>query len=164
MIETINKLIRTSRALVQELGSRTDLRGNRQADGHPGEQGSQGPENRRRSQSRWRRRLAKRKIRILATSSRIARSSRRPEAVINLNLKEQTESVLKTLTPREEKGHQDAVWRRRRQRAHARRRWSELAVTREAHRAVEAKALRKLRPPPRAQPEAARRFLEGRTT
>ncbi len=36
MIETINKLIRTSRALVQELGPRTDERRNCKADGHSG--------------------------------------------------------------------------------------------------------------------------------
>ena len=36
MIETINKLIRTSRALVQELGREPIVGGDRQAHGHPG--------------------------------------------------------------------------------------------------------------------------------
>ena len=46
MIETINKLIRTSRALVQELGPRTDQRRNRKENGHPGIEGAQGDEDR----------------------------------------------------------------------------------------------------------------------
>ena len=42
MIETINKLIRTSRQLVQEYGRRTDLGRNRQADGNSRGEGAQG--------------------------------------------------------------------------------------------------------------------------
>ena len=42
MIETINKLIRTSRALVQELGTRANQRRDRQENGHPGFEGAQG--------------------------------------------------------------------------------------------------------------------------
>jgi len=44
MIETINKLIRTSRSLVQELGREPTSRGDRRAHGHPGVQGAQGAE------------------------------------------------------------------------------------------------------------------------
>ncbi len=46
MIETINKLIRTSRALVQELGPRTDFGRDRQAHGHSGVEGAEGPQDR----------------------------------------------------------------------------------------------------------------------
>ena len=46
MIETINKLIRTSRALVQELGREPIVGRDREAHGHPGQQGPQGPEDR----------------------------------------------------------------------------------------------------------------------
>jgi len=45
MIETINKLVRTSRQLVQELG-RDDQRRDRQAHGHSGVQGAQDSEDR----------------------------------------------------------------------------------------------------------------------
>ena len=46
MIETINKLIRTSRQLVQELGREPIIRRDRQANGYSGGQGPQGPEDR----------------------------------------------------------------------------------------------------------------------
>ena len=81
------------------------------------------------------------------------------EAVININLKEQTESVLKTLTPREEQvikmrfglgdGSEhtlEEVGQR-------------FSVTRERIRQIEAKALRKLRHPSRSRMLKA--FLEG---
>ena len=77
MIETINKLIRTSRYLVQELGAsrrpkrsprRWSCRSTRSA------RSSRSP----RSRSRSRRRSAKRKTRTSATSSRTRASSRRP--------------------------------------------------------------------------------------
>jgi RNA polymerase primary sigma factor len=71
------------------------------------------------------------------------------EAVISLNLKEQTESVLKTLTPREEKvikmrfGVGDG-------REHTLEEVGQrFAVTRERIRQIEAKALHKLRHPSR---------------
>ena len=57
---------------------RADLRRNRQADGHPGVARSARSSRSRRSRSRSRRRSARRRIRILATSSRTARSCRRP--------------------------------------------------------------------------------------
>ena len=46
MIETINKLIRTSRQLVQELGREPTSRRNRQAHGHSGSKSPEGPEDR----------------------------------------------------------------------------------------------------------------------
>ena len=46
MIETINKLIRTSRQLVQELGREPTSEGDRPPDGYPGGQGSQSAQDR----------------------------------------------------------------------------------------------------------------------
>src|SRR5678809_1133268 len=83
------------------------------------------------------------------------------EAVINLNLKEQTEAVLKTLTPREEKvikmrfGVGDGSEHTLEEVG------QNFAVTRERIRQIEAKALRKLRHPSRSRKLKA--FLEGRT-
>ena len=79
-----------------------------------------------------------------------------------LNLKEQTESVLKTLTPREEKvikmrfGVGDGSEHTLEEVGQS------FAVTRERIRQIEAKALRKLRHPSRSR--KLRAFLEGRTT
>jgi RNA polymerase primary sigma factor len=73
------------------------------------------------------------------------------DAVINLNLKEQTEAVLRTLTPREEKiikmrfGLDDGSERTLEEVGQS------FAVTRERIRQIEAKALRKLRHPSRAR-------------
>ena len=84
------------------------------------------------------------------------------EAVINLNLKDQTESVLKTLTPREEKvikmrfGVGDGSEHTLEEVGQS------FAVTRERIRQIEAKALRKLRHPSRSR--KLRAFLEGRTS
>ncbi|MGH9383823.1 MAG: sigma-70 family RNA polymerase sigma factor, partial [Vicinamibacterales bacterium] len=83
------------------------------------------------------------------------------EAVINLDLKEQTESVLKTLTPREEKvikmrfGVGDGSEHTLEEVG------QNFAVTRERIRQIEAKALRKLRHPSRSR--KLRAFLEGRS-
>ena len=72
------------------------------------------------------------------------------EAVINLNLKEQTAHVLHTLTPREEKimkmrfGLEDGTERTLEEVGRF------FAVTRERIRQIEAKALRKLRHPSRS--------------
>ena len=83
------------------------------------------------------------------------------DAVINLNLREQTEAVLKTLTPREEKvikmrfGVGDGSEHTLEEVG------QNFAVTRERIRQIEAKALRKLRHPSRSR--KLRAFLEGRT-
>ena len=80
------------------------------------------------------------------------------DAVINLSLKEQTSSVLKTLTPREEKvikmrfGLDDGSEHTLEEVGQS------FAVTRERIRQIEAKALRKLRHPSRSR--KLRAFLE----
>jgi RNA polymerase primary sigma factor len=84
------------------------------------------------------------------------------DAVINLNLTEQTESVLKTLTPREERvikmrfGVGDGSEHTLEEVGQT------FAVTRERIRQIEAQALRKLRHPSRSR--KLRAFLEGRTS
>jgi RNA polymerase primary sigma factor len=81
------------------------------------------------------------------------------EAVINLNLREQTAEVLKTLSPREEKivkmrfGLQDGSEHTLEEVG------QNFAVTRERIRQIEAKALRKLRHPSRSH--RLRHFLEN---
>jgi RNA polymerase primary sigma factor len=80
------------------------------------------------------------------------------DAAINLSLKEQTASLLKTLTPREEKiirmrfGMEDGSEHTLEEVGHS------FAVTRERIRQIEAKALRKLRHPSRSG--RLRAFLE----
>ena len=160
MIETINKLIRTSRALVQELGREPTSE-----------------------------EIAQRMDIPVAKVRKVLKIAQEPisletpigeeedshlgdfiedrqvvspaEAVINLNLKEQTEAVLKTLTPREEKvikmrfGVGDGSEHTLEEVG------QNFAVTRERIRQIEAKALRKLRHPSRSRKLKA--FLEGRT-
>jgi RNA polymerase primary sigma factor len=160
MIETINKLIRTSRALVQELGREPTSE-----------------------------EIAKRMDIPVAKVRKVLKIAQEPisletpigeeedshlgdfiedrqaispaEAVINLNLREQTEAVLKTLTPREEKvikmrfGVGDG-WEHTLEEV-----GQSFAVTRERIRQIEAKALRKLRHPSRSR--RLRAFLEGRS-
>jgi len=160
MIETINKLIRTSRGLVQELGREPTSE-----------------------------EIAKRMDIPVSKVRKVLKIAQEPisletpigeeedshlgdfiedrqvvspaEAVINLNLKEQTESVLKTLTPREEKvikmrfGVGDGSEHTLEEVGQS------FAVTRERIRQIEAKALRKLRHPSRSR--KLRAFLEGRT-
>ena len=161
MIETINKLIRTSRALVQELGREPTSE-----------------------------EIAKRMDIPVSKVRKVLKIAQEPisletpigeeedshlgdfiedrqvvspaEAVINLNLKEQTESVLKTLTPREERvikmrfGVGDGSEHTLEEVGQS------FAVTRERIRQIEAKALRKLRHPSRSR--KLRAFLEGRTS
>ena len=149
MIETINKLVRTQRQMQQELGreatneelaKRLDL-----------------------SVTKVRKimRIAQEPISLetpvgeeeeshlgdFIVDKRMASPS---EAVINLNLREQTAEVLKTLTPREEKiikmrfGLMDGSEHTLEEVGQA------FAVTRERIRQIEAKALRKLRHPSRS--------------
>ena len=160
MIETINKLVRTSRALVQEFGREPT------------------PEE-----------IAERMDMPVTKVRKVLKIAQEPisletpigeeedshlgdfiedqqvvspaEAVINLNLKDQTESVLKTLTPREEKvikmrfGVGDGSEHTLEEVG------QNFAVTRERIRQIEAKALRKLRHPSRSRRLQA--FLEGST-
>jgi RNA polymerase primary sigma factor len=160
MIETINKLIRTSRQMVQELGRE--------------------PTNEE---------LAKRMQLPVSKVRKVLRVAQEPisletpigeeeeshlgdfivdqngispsDAVINLNLREQTAQVLKTLTPREEKiikmrfGLEDGSEHTLEEVG------QNFAVTRERIRQIEAKALRKLRNPSRSH--RLRAFLENGT-
>ena len=161
MIETINKLVRTQRQLVQELGREPTSE-----------------------------EIAKRMDIPVAKVRKILKIAQEPisletpigeeedshlgdfiedkavvspsDAVINLSLKEQTSSVLKTLTPREEKvikmrfGVGDGSEHTLEEVGQS------FAVTRERIRQIEAKALRKLRHPSRSR--KLRAFLEGRTS
>ena len=160
MIETINKLNRTSRTLVQELGREPTSE-----------------------------ELAERMDTPVTKVLKVQKIAQEPisletpigeeedshlgdfiedqqivspaEAVIRLSLKEQTDSVLKTLTPREEKvikmrfGVGDGSEHTLEEVGQS------FAVTRERIRQIEAKALRKLRHPSRIRKLCA--FLEGDT-
>ena len=160
MIETINKLIRTSRALVQECGREPTS-----------------------EEIAQRMDIPVTKVRKVLKIAQEPISLETPigeeedshlgdfiedrqvispaEAVITLNLKEQTESVLKTLTPREEKvikmrfGVGDGSEHTLEEVG------QNFTVTRERIRQIEAKALRKLRHPSRSK--KLRTFLEGST-
>ena len=157
MIETINKLIRTSRALVQELGREPTS-----------------------EEIATRMDIPVTKVREVLKIAQEPISLETPigeeedshlgdfiedqqvvspaDAVISLNLKEQTDSVLKTLTPREEKvikmrfGVGDGSEHTLEEVGQS------FAVTRERIRQIEAKALRKLRHPSRSR--KLRAFLE----
>ncbi len=158
MIETINKLIRTSRQLVQELGREPTSE-----------------------------EIAKRMDIPVAKVRKVLKIAQEPisletpigeeedshlgdfiedrgvvspaEAVINVNLKDQTSDVLRTLTPREEKvikmrfGLEDGSEHTLEEVGQS------FAVTRERIRQIEAKALRKLRHPSRSR--KLRAFLDG---
>src|SRR5216117_2971361 len=158
MVETINKLIRTSRALVQELGREPTSE-----------------------------EIAKKMDIPVSKVRKVLKIAQEPisletpigeeedshlgdfiedrgvvspaEAVINLNLKEQTEALLKTLTPREEKvikmrfGLGDGSEHTLEEVGQS------FAVTRERIRQIEAKALRKLRHP--SDRKKLRSFLES---
>ncbi len=159
MIETINKLIRTSRQLVQELGREpTNDELARRVDMPV-------------MKVRKVLRVAQEPISLETPIGEedeshlgdflIDRAGISPsEAVINLNLKEQTAQVLKTLTPREEKivkmrfGLDEDGSERTLEEV-----GQNFAVTRERIRQIEAKALRKLRHPSRSH--RLRTFLEN---
>jgi RNA polymerase primary sigma factor len=160
MIETINKLIRTSRALVQELGREPTSEEIAQRMDIPV------------SKVRKVLKIAQEPISLetpigeeedshlgdFIEDRQVVSPS---DAVINLNLKEQTDQVLKTLTPREEKvikmrfGVGDGSEHTLEEVGQS------FAVTRERIRQIEAKARRKLRHPSRSRKLKA--FLEGRT-
>ena len=158
MIETINKLIRTSRAMVQELG--------REPTNEELAKQMQLPVSKVRKVLR----VAQEPISLetpigeedeshlgdfIVDQNGISPS----DAVINLNLREQTAQVLKTLTPREEKiikmrfGLEDGSEHTLEEVG------QNFAVTRERIRQIEAKALRKLRHPSRSH--RLRAFLEN---
>ena len=149
MIETINKLIRTSRVLVQELG--------REPTSEELAEKMELPVQKIRRVMR----IAQEPISLetpvgeedeshlgdfIVDQARMSPS----EQVINLNLHEQTAEVLKTLSPREEKiirlrfGLEDGSEHTLEEVG------QNFAVTRERIRQIEAKALRKLRHPSRS--------------
>src|SRR6266850_2091889 len=159
MIETINKLVRTSRQLVQELGREPTSE-----------------------------EIAKRMDIPVSKVRKILKIAQEPisletpigeeedshlgdfiedkavvspsDAVINLNLKEQTSSVLATLTPREEKVIKMRFGLGTTGSEHTLEEVGQhFAVTRERIRQIEAKALRKLRHPSRSRKLKA--FLEN---
>ena len=157
MIETINKLIRTSRSLVQEFGREPTSE-----------------------------EIAERMDIPVIKVQKVLKIAQEPisletpigdeedshlgdfiedkqvvspaEAVISLNLKEQTHSVLKTLTPREEKVIKMRFGVGEGSEHTLEEVGKDFAVTRERIRQIEAKALRKLRHPSRSR--KLRAFLE----
>ncbi|MBL8294692.1 MAG: RNA polymerase sigma factor RpoD [Bryobacterales bacterium] len=158
MIETINKLVRMQRAMQQELGREpTTEELSKKMDLPVGK-------------VRRILRIAQEPISLetpvgeeeeshlgdFIVDKRVVSPS---EAVINLNLREQTAEVLKTLSPREEKiikmrfGLQDGSEHTLEEVG------QQFAVTRERIRQIEAKALRKLRHPSRSH--RLRAFLEN---
>ena len=158
MIETINKLIRTSRALVQELGREPSSEEIADRMDIPV------------SKVRKVLKIAQEPISLetpigeeedshLGDFIEDRQEVSPADAVINLNLKEQTENVLQTLTPREERvikmrfGVGDGSEHTLEEVG------QNFAVTRERIRQIEAKALRKLRHPSRSR--RLRAFLEG---
>jgi RNA polymerase primary sigma factor len=158
MIETINKLVRAQRMLQQELG--------REPTNEELSRRLELPVNKVRKVLR----IAQEPISLetpigeeeeshlgdFIVDRRVTSPS---EAVINLNLREQTAEVLKTLSPREEKiikmrfGLQDGSEHTLEEVG------QHFAVTRERIRQIEAKALRKLRHPSRSH--RLRAFLDA---
>ncbi len=158
MIETINKQLRTSRQLVQELGREPNADEIAKRLGVPTDK------------VRKTKQIAQQPISLETPigeeeDSHLGefiedKSSVSPsDAVISISLQEQTASMLKTLTPREEKvikmrfGLEDGSEHTLEEVGHS------FAVTRERIRQIEAKALRKLRHPSRSR--NLRTFIEG---
>jgi RNA polymerase primary sigma factor len=158
MIETINKQLRTSRQLVQELGREPNAEEIAKRLGVPTDK------------VRKTKQIAQQPISLETPigeeeDSHLGefiedKSSVSPsDAAISISLQEQTASLLKTLTPREEKvikmrfGLEDGSEHTLEEVGHS------FAVTRERIRQIEAKALRKLRHPSRSR--SLRTFLEG---
>jgi RNA polymerase primary sigma factor len=158
MIETINKQLRTSRQLVQELGREPNAEEIAKRLGVPTDK------------VRKTRQIAQQPISLETPigeeeDSHLGefiedKSSVSPsDAAISMSLQEQTASLLKTLTPREEKvikmrfGLEDGSEHTLEEVGHS------FAVTRERIRQIEAKALRKLRHPSRSR--SLRSFVEG---
>ncbi len=159
MIETINKLIRTSRALVQELGREPTSEEIAQRMDIPV------------SKVRKVLKIAQEPISLETPIGEEEDSHlgdfipdmnvvSPADAVINLNLKEQTDNVLKTLTPREERVIKMRFGVGEGSEHTLEEVGQSFAVTRERIRQIEAKALRKLRHPSRSR--RLKPFLEGR--
>ena len=156
MIETIDKLIRTSRALVQELGREPTSEEIAQRMDIPV------------SKVRKVLKIAQEPISLETPIGEEEDSHlgdfipdtnvlSPAESVINLNLKEQTDSVLRTLTPREERVIKMRFGVGEGSEHTLEEVGQSFAVTRERIRQIEAKALRKLRHPSRS--DQLRSFL-----
>jgi RNA polymerase primary sigma factor len=148
MIETINKLIRTSRYLVQELGREPSPEEIAEKMDFPLEK------------VRKVLKIAKEPISLetpigeeedshLGDFIEDKKVTSPVDAVINLNLSEQTRKVLSTLTPREEKVLRMRFGIAEKADHTLEEVGQDFAVTRERIRQIEAKALRKLRHPSR---------------
>jgi RNA polymerase primary sigma factor len=159
MIETINKLIRTSRALVQEFGREPTSEEIAQRMDIPV------------SKVRKVLKIAQEPISLETPIGEEEDSHlgdfipdtnvvSPAEAVINLNLKEQTDNVLKTLTPREERVIKMRFGVGEGSEHTLEEVGQSFAVTRERIRQIEAKALRKLRHPSRSR--RLKPFMDGR--
>ncbi|MFC2172254.1 RNA polymerase sigma factor RpoD, partial [Acidobacteriota bacterium] len=158
MIETINKLIRTSRMLVQEFGR------------EPTSEEIAGRMDIPVSKVRKVMKIAQEPISLetpigeeedshLGDFIEDRQITSPSEAVISLNLRELTQKVLKTLTPREEKVLKMRFGVGEGSEHTLEEVGQSFAVTRERIRQIESKALRKLRHPSRSRKLKA--FLDG---
>jgi RNA polymerase primary sigma factor len=158
MIETINKLVRTARALVQELGREPTPEEIAERMDVPA------------SKVRKVLKIAQEPISLetpigededshLGDFIEDKKSPSPVEAVVRMNLKEQTGTVLKTLTPREEKVLKMRFGVDEGSEHTLEEVGQSFAVTRERIRQIESKALRKLRQPSRSR--LLRPFLSG---
>jgi RNA polymerase primary sigma factor len=158
MIETINKIVRTSRQMLHEIGPRADAGRNGREALDAAREGPQGDEDRQGADQRSKRRSATRRIRISAISSRTRTRSCRSTRRSRRTCARRSTRVLASLTPREER-----VLRMRfgigMNTDHTLEEvGQQFSVTRERIRQIEAKALRKLKHPSRSR--KMRSFLD----
>jgi RNA polymerase primary sigma factor len=156
MIETINKMNRISRQILQETGQEPDPRRWPRRWRCPRRRSARSSRSPR-SRSPWKRRSATTTIPTSATSSRTSRRWRRPTPRCT-RLRDVTKEVLDTLTPREAKVLRMRFGIEMNTDHTLEEVGKQFDVTRERIRQIEAKALRKLRHPSRS--EKLRSFLE----
>ena len=102
MIETINKLLRRVARAGSGTGPRADIGRDCQADGHSSGRGPRAKYRAGTDSSLGKAPIGEEEDCILGDFIEDRNNVSPAEAVINLNLREQTEAVLRTLTPREE--------------------------------------------------------------
>ena len=151
MIETINKLIRTSRYLVQEQGREPTPEEIAQKMEIPLDKVRKVLKDRPGTHFTGNSRSVKKKTAIWEILSKIKNSCLPSDAAVNMNLAEQTRKVLATLTPREEKVLRMRFGIGEKADHTLEEVGQDFAVTRERIRQIEAKALRKLRHPTRSR-------------